>query len=133
MLPLAGAATSSVHAAIYLQDSGRNVAWTQDDSSLCIGVEVADEVRGKDVNLEVHPKRMKLDIQDKPVLQGSFPAAVVPDGCFFSMETADKSKMCVITIEKRDVPGARWVELFEEEALDTSITDKVRSAVTSRW
>jgi CS domain len=102
------------------------VAWTQDESSLCIGVEVSDGVKGKDVKLEVHPKRMRLDILGKPVLEGGFPADVVPDGCFFSMETANNSRLCVITIEKKDVPSERWVELFEEEALDASITDKVR-------
>lgn len=108
-----------------MQDTGRNVAWTQDEGSLCIGVEVSEEVRGRDVNLEVHPKRMKLVVQDKTVLEGPFPADVVPDGSFFSMESADNSKLCVITIEKRQVSGDRWVELFEDEALDTTVTDKV--------
>lgn len=107
------------------------MAWTQEEGSLCIGVEVDEGVRGKDVNLEVHMKRMKLAIQEKTVLEGTFPADVVPDGSFFSMENADNSKLCVITIEKREVSGERWVELFEDEALDVSITDHVRSTV--RW
>lgn len=115
-----------------MQDTGRNVAWTQDEGSLCIGVEVADDVRGKDVNLEVHPRRMKLEIQQKLVIEGPFPAAVKPDGSFFSMETADKSKLCLITLEKQEVSADRWVELFEDEELDTSITDKVCSAEDPR-
>lgn len=119
-----------LHSAAHLQDAGRNVAWTQDEGSLCIGVQVSDGVKGKDVNLEVHPTRMKLEVQDQHVLEGSFPAAVVPDGCFFAMETADNARMCVITLEKRDASGERWVELFEEEALDASITDQASSVTT---
>jgi hypothetical protein len=108
-----------------LQDE-RNVAWTQDESSLCIGLEVDDAVKGRDVKLEVHPKRMKLDIQGQTVLEGTFPADVKPDGCFFAMEMAENSKMCVITLEKRDPNNQRWTEVFEDDALDTRITDKVR-------
>lgn len=123
---LTALSTSLMFSSICVQDAGRNVAWTQDEGSLCIGVEVSEEVRGRDVNLEVHPTRMKLAVQDKTVLEGPFPADVVPDGSFFSMESADNSKLCVITIEKKQVSGERWDELFEDEAPDATITDQVR-------
>jgi hypothetical protein len=104
---------------------GCNVAWTQDEDSVTVGVQVNDDTKGKEVNFVVHPKRMKLDVQGTTLLEGAFPNPVNPDGSFFTIEEKNGQKMCVLTLEKKEITGTNWLEFFADEAVDTTITDKV--------
>jgi hypothetical protein len=53
------------------QAEGVKVSWKQTTDEVLIIVPIADGVRGKEVACEVHPKRLKLQVQGKPVLEGS--------------------------------------------------------------
>jgi hypothetical protein len=99
--------------------------WTQDTDTVTVAVMIGDEIRGKDVNLTVHPSRMILTFKGEPVLEGTFPSKVVPDGSFFQIEERNGSRSCVLTLEKKEMGFESWSGFFAEDALDKTITHKV--------
>jgi hypothetical protein len=114
---------------VVFQGRGVDAVWTQDTSTVTVGVVISDNIRGKDVDLIVHPGRMKLTLGDKTALEGTFDDRVVPDGSFFSIESKRDKRMCVITLEKKEIGHESWMGFFEEDQLDTSVTCKVRACV----
>jgi hypothetical protein len=99
--------------------------WSQDTDNVNVGVVVSEEVSGKDIDLEVHPRRMRLTVKGAVALEGDFAEKVVPDGSFFGIEAKDGKRMCLITLEKKQMGHGSWESFFEEEQLDTEITHKV--------
>jgi hypothetical protein len=53
-----------------VQAEGVPVSWSQSTDEVQIKVPVDDSVRGKDVDFEVHPTRLRLAVQGKTLLQG---------------------------------------------------------------
>lgn len=52
------------------QENNCEAVWTEDSHSVTVGVVVDEEVRGKQVELEVRPSWMVLTIRGSVVLQG---------------------------------------------------------------
>ena len=100
--------------------------WHQDTTTLTVGVEIGADVRGRDIDFEVHPSRMRLSTSGEIALEGDFPEKVDPVGSFFNIEERDDKRMCVITLEKKTMGHESWKEFFAEDAVDTTITTKVR-------
>ena len=109
-----------------VQGNNVDAAWTQDTSTVSVGVVMPEGVRGKEVDLEVHPSRMRLAIRGDMALEGNFPEKVVPDNSFFSIEERDSKRMCQITLEKKEIGHMSWSEFFAEDVPDNSVTHKVR-------
>jgi hypothetical protein len=47
------------------------VSWTQNTDEVLIKVPVATSVRGRDVQFEVHPTRLRLEVDGRCLLQGN--------------------------------------------------------------
>lgn len=101
--------------------------WTEDSNNVTVGVFVNEDVRGKQVTLDVHPTRMALAIQGAVVLEGEFPSGheAIPDGSFFEMEEKDGKRMALVTLEKKN-ESSQWLEFFSEDQIDLAITKKAR-------
>jgi hypothetical protein len=110
---------------LLMQATGVEAVWTQDTDNVNIGVVVDENARGKDVEFEVHPTRMRLAIKGKVALEGDFVEKVVPDGSFFGMDAKDGKRMCLITLEKKQMGHKSWESFFEEDQVDTEVTHKV--------
>lgn len=121
---------STAHA---LQADGVDAVWTQDNGTVTVGVVIADDVRAKQVDLEVHPRRMKLAIQGQTALEGGFTANehVDPNGSFFELETNEKGRMCVVTLQKKEIGHDSWDSFFADESIDDSVTCKVLRCVST--
>lgn len=90
-----------------------------------------ESTRGKHIDLEVHPSRMRLSVNGEVALEGDFGRErVTPDGSFFGMEGEGEQRTCVVTLEKKDMGHKSWSEFFQEEEVDTSVTDKVRACAS---
>lgn len=102
--------------------------WLQTTDEITVGVVIADDIKGADVAFEIHPTRMRLAVRGEMVLEGDFNGgggSVVPDGSFFTLESKDDKRMCVLTLEKKDMGHESWNAFFEEEKLDATVTQKV--------
>lgn len=99
--------------------------WTEDSDNVTVGVFVDEDVRGKQVTLDVHPTRMALAIQGTMVLEGDFPSGheAIPDGSFFEMEEKDGKRVALVTLEKKTA-SSQWLEFFSEDQIDLAITNK---------
>eukprot|EP00892_Ulva_mutabilis_P006628 jgi/Ulvmu1/4337/UM002_0060.1 len=104
---------------------GCDAVWTEDSNNITVGVIVNENVRGKQVEMDVHPRRMALTIQGAPVMEGDFPSGhdVIPDGSFFEIEEQNGQRMVVVTLEKKNA-ASQWMEFFAEEQIDLAITRK---------
>ena len=54
-----------------MQAEGVNVTWEQTVDDVFVRVPVSDAIRGRDIQLEVHPKRLSLRVGGQPLLEGS--------------------------------------------------------------
>ncbi len=61
------------------QAEGARVTWSQTVDDVRLHVPVDASVRGRDVQFEVHPKRLSISISGKPVVWGSLDGAGVPN------------------------------------------------------
>lgn len=79
-----------VRARALLATATDGVSWSQTVDEVSILVPVQPETRGRDVQLDVQPKRMALRVDGKAVLEGSLADAGEVDvlGCFWTMEEA---------------------------------------------
>ena len=125
---MASCMTSQLNCNVWhcLQGSGVEADWKQSTDSISVGVIISEETRGKDIKLEVHPRRMKLTIHGDTALEGDFKEKVEPDGSFFSIEEQNDKRMCLITLDKKDMGHESWKEFFAEDAIDDSVTHKAR-------
>ncbi|KAG2496687.1 hypothetical protein HYH03_005105 [Edaphochlamys debaryana] len=104
------------------------VSWTQTADDVSVSVPVNNGVKGRDVKLEVHPKRMKLAISGVPVLEGGLEDAgeVRVDDCFWTLESApDGSRFVALTLAKKTMGYMSWEALLESDRPDTTITHRV--------
>lgn len=107
------------------QGKGVQADWTQDADSVTVGLVLTEPTEAKAIDLTVHPKRMKLSMNNLIALEGEFPDRVDPDGSFFTIEEKHGERTCIITLEKKQAGPMNWSEFFAEEAADTSITHQV--------
>lgn len=98
-----------------------------------IRVPVAPGVRGKDVQLEVHPKRLRLAVQGQDVLHGSLVDAgeVRVDDCFWTMEEEEggagpeaRQRYVAVTLAKRAMGYESWDALLEDDKPDRTVTHR---------
>ncbi|KAG2429099.1 hypothetical protein HYH02_014137 [Chlamydomonas schloesseri] len=110
-----------------LLPDGRPVSWSQTADEVSLAVPVADGVKGRDVKLEVHPKRLRLTVGGKAVLEGGLEDAgeVAVDDCFWTMETDGSGRYVAVTLSKRTMGYMSWEALLESDRPDTSITSRV--------
>jgi cyclophilin family peptidyl-prolyl cis-trans isomerase len=96
-----------------------------------VRVPVGPDVRGRDVQLEVHPTRLSLRVQGKPLLEGPVEgaggagagAAIDVDGCFFTVEAeGDAGRHVLLTLAKRTPGYMSWPELLEADKADDTVT-----------
>mmetsp|Transcript_46993 Transcript_46993/g.119879 ORF Transcript_46993/g.119879 Transcript_46993/m.119879 type:complete len:486 (-) Transcript_46993:396-1853(-) len=108
---------------------GFKPTWSQSTNEVLIKLPIPEEVRGGDVALEVHPKRLSLAVRGEPALAGFFDektkeAMVDPDGCFWSIETDGESgRVVVVTLEKKEIGHESWEALIEGDTADTAFTN----------
>jgi len=55
-----------------VQKQGLAVAWKQGPDEILVRVPIAEGIRGKDVQWEVHPARLRLAVKDEVLLEGDF-------------------------------------------------------------
>jgi CS domain len=108
-----------------VQGKGVEATWTQDTTTVHVGVAIDEGTRGRDINLEVHPRRMVLKINGQTALEGDFDDKVEPDNSFFSIEEKDDKRLCLVTLDKKEMGHNSWKEFFAEDAIDDSITHEV--------
>ena len=58
--------------AVHLQKPGSQVSWTQSVDEVDILVTVPQDVRGQDIEWEVHPRRLELKAGGDVLLEGDF-------------------------------------------------------------
>ena len=90
-----------------------------------IMVPVDQETRGKDIKVEIKPKRMSLVKSGVTLLEGSLAEGVVADNSFWSIETSSNgSKTVQITLAKKEMGYGSWSDLLESERVDPVVTDR---------
>jgi cyclophilin family peptidyl-prolyl cis-trans isomerase len=102
-----------------------------------VRVPVGADVRGRDVDLEVHPTRLSLRVGGKVVLDGPVEGAAAAggggggsgpaidvDGCFFTLEDGDggAGRQVLVTLAKRTPGYMSWPELLEADKADDTVT-----------
>eukprot|EP01023_Acetabularia_acetabulum_P013023 TRINITY_DN1617_c0_g1_i1.p1 TRINITY_DN1617_c0_g1~~TRINITY_DN1617_c0_g1_i1.p1 ORF type:complete len:345 (+),score=64.07 TRINITY_DN1617_c0_g1_i1:159-1193(+) len=107
--------------------SGLEVVWGQDTDEVFIGVPVDMDVRKRDIDFEIHPKRLKLSIKGEMMLEGSLHdvGSIKHDDCFWVVEERDGLRMVVVYLFKAQMGHENWENLLETEQPDTTITSKV--------
>lgn len=81
------------------------------------------------MGLEVHPKRLVLQINGKEALAGYFAEEstepmVQPDGCFWNIETDDDGVRAIqVVLEKKEIGHESWEALIEGDGPDTTFTN----------
>ncbi|PNW76980.1 hypothetical protein CHLRE_10g417500v5 [Chlamydomonas reinhardtii] len=113
--------------------AGRSVSWSQTADEVSLTVPVSEGVKGRDVKLEVHPKRLRLSVGGKAVLEGGLEDAgeVAVDDCFWTMETDSAGDRYVaVTLSKRTMGYMSWEALLESDRPDTSVTSRVALKVS---
>ncbi|GLC52362.1 hypothetical protein PLESTB_000621000 [Pleodorina starrii] len=105
------------------------ITWSQTSDEVQVVVPVAEGVRGRDVALEVHPKRLRLAVGGRAVLSGSLEDAgeVRVDDCFWTLESrpSDGSRYVALTLSKKTQGYMSWEALLESDRPDTSYTHRV--------
>ncbi|MEW5301586.1 MAG: hypothetical protein WDW36_004437 [Sanguina aurantia] len=103
--------------------------WSQSTDEVFIQVPVASSTKGRDVKLEVHPKRLQLRVEGATVLEGSLVdcGEIVVDDCFWTMESGsdDSPQRVLITLCKKEMGYQSWTTLLEEDVPDMAITHRV--------
>ena len=112
------------------QGKDLDATWTQDSTTVTLIFPIDANTRGRDINLEVHPGRMRLTAHENVVMEGDFPERMNPDRSFFTIEEEGDMRMCMVSIEKKEMGHATLAELFTEDAVDTTVTHKVRRSAT---
>lgn len=54
------------------QGSGFKATWSQTTDEVHIRLPISDDVRGGDIEFEVHPKRLRLEVAGEAALAGYF-------------------------------------------------------------
>ncbi|GFR41782.1 hypothetical protein Agub_g2544 [Astrephomene gubernaculifera] len=121
----------------------RRVKWSQTADEVSVVVPVPADVRGRDVKLEVHPKRLRLAVSGQAVLEGSLEDAgeVRVDDCFWTLEAEDPSssassaaspaatsgpqRFIVVTLSKAAMGYMSWEALLESDRPDLTVTHRV--------
>eukprot|EP01024_Parvocaulis_polyphysoides_P065253 TRINITY_DN7607_c1_g2_i1.p1 TRINITY_DN7607_c1_g2~~TRINITY_DN7607_c1_g2_i1.p1 ORF type:complete len:356 (+),score=45.45 TRINITY_DN7607_c1_g2_i1:25-1068(+) len=107
--------------------AGLEVVWGQDTDEVFIGVPVDLNVHKRDIYFEIHPKRLKLYVNNEMMLEGNLDDAgsIRKDDCFWVVEERDGIRMIVIYLIKAQMGHLNWEQLLESELPDTTITSKV--------
>jgi len=120
----------------------RHVRWKNTNDGVEVRVAVPKSTSGSQVKLEVHPKRLRMDVVGKgTVLEGTLPTPVEVDECFWILEDLDEGtneerggrrigsdedtlQDVVLTLTPKD--GNPWKVLMEmEKQSDLQVTQKV--------
>ncbi|GLI64268.1 hypothetical protein VaNZ11_007483 [Volvox africanus] len=114
------------------------IRWSQTTDEVQVEVPVAEGVRGRDVTLEVHPRRLRLAVRGQPVLSGSLADAgeVMVDDCFWTLETrpsdgagteaaAAAARYVALTLVKKTSGYMSWEALLDSDRPDTTTTHRV--------
>lgn len=103
-----------------------SITWEQNTDDVIINVPVAEDVKGRDIDFEVHPKRLSLKIKGETVLQGDLSdvGAINLNECFWTIED-EGGRHVAINLAKKEMGYMNWAGLLEEEVADESITNKV--------
>jgi len=119
------------------------VTWDQSADEVFVRVPLAPDVRGRDVDLKVHPTRVCLRVLGEAVLEGPVEGAggsgggsggaaaagagepaINVDGCFFTVEDDAKhgGRHVLLTLAKRTPGYMSWPELLESDRADDTVT-----------
>lgn len=105
----------------------KSVAWHQNTDEVFIQVPVDSDIRGKDISLEIKPKRLKLALKSSGdvLLEGTM-ADVAVDDSFWTLETdaSTGSKHVSITLAKKTMGYASWENILESEKVEAVVTDR---------
>ncbi|GIL57128.1 hypothetical protein Vafri_12342 [Volvox africanus] len=109
------------------------IRWSQTTDEVQVEVPVAEGVRGRDVTLEVHPRRLRLAVRGQSVLSGSLADAgeVTVDDCFWTLETRPgpspeaAARYVALTLVKKTSGYMSWEALLESDRPDTTTTHRV--------
>ncbi|KAL6753327.1 cyclophilin-like domain-containing protein [Haematococcus lacustris] len=117
--------------ALLKQASGLAVSWRQTVDNVLIDVPVDPQVRGRDLNFELHPRRLALSLHGEPLLAGSLEdcGAINLDDSFWTLEEGPgpegtTRKWVAISLGKRTSGYNSWDTLLESERMDTRVTDR---------
>ena len=130
-----------------IQAPESQVQWTQDTEEVSVEIHVAKSVSKKSVELEVHPRRLDLSIDGTSILSGTLDKEVDVDGrraatrpaltprifllgSYWFMDASketDESKCLTVVLVKNVVGHESFEHLLEEDIIDTTITQRVRS------
>jgi cyclophilin family peptidyl-prolyl cis-trans isomerase len=96
------------------EKAGLAVAWKQGPDEILVRVPIGADVRGKDVQWEVHPARLRLAVNDEVLLEGDFGGHRVElDGCFWCIEEDSDQRFVEINIEK--AAQEEWLQILESD------------------
>lgn len=104
------------------------VSWDQSADEVFVRVPVGPDVRGRDVDLEVHPTRLSLRVRGEAALDGPVEGAgaaapaIDVDGCFFTLEDGKEGRHVLVTLAKRTPGYMSWPELLEADKADDTVT-----------
>lgn len=113
--------------ALLKEADGTKATWSQTPDDVLIKVPVDPSTRGRDLKFEVHPKRLSLKLNGKPLLEGSLKDAgeIVCDDSFWTLESDDThGKYVAITLAKKNMGYNSWDKLLESESVEAEITDR---------
>ena len=95
---------------------------------MSIQVPIENETRGRDLSISIKPDGLDVDLQGKPLLNGTFETQIDPDFSFWTIEELDdEKKVLQICLEKKE-DYLEWEYLFEEDLpppADEEVTNKV--------
>mmetsp|Transcript_2019 Transcript_2019/g.12917 ORF Transcript_2019/g.12917 Transcript_2019/m.12917 type:complete len:304 (+) Transcript_2019:2655-3566(+) len=98
----------------------RHVRWKNTNDGVEVRVAVPKTTSRSHVKLEVHPKRLRMDVRGSgTILEGTFPTPVEVDECFWILEESDEDANESRSIEK---DGGTATERVQEMNQDVVVT-----------
>ena len=77
--------------------------FSQTLQDITINVFIPSHIKGKDLNVEYSPKKLKVQIKgQEPIIDGELPEKIVAEETVWTIDTVDGEKVCSITFDKAD-------------------------------
>ncbi|GAX82175.1 hypothetical protein CEUSTIGMA_g9603.t1 [Chlamydomonas eustigma] len=105
-----------------------SASWTQSTDEVFIKIPVSPDTRGRDITLEIHPKRLCVMKDGKALIEGSLAdvGQIKVDDCFWTLEPDEVGGRHIsLTLAKKSMGYESWESLFESELIAAEVTDKV--------
>ncbi|GMH38786.1 hypothetical protein BSKO_06670 [Bryopsis sp. KO-2023] len=118
--------SKAVQSLLKPSDSSK-ASWWQNPEEVYIRLRVDDSIRGKDIDFELHPTRLRLSAREETLLEGYYDDAgeVDIDGSFWEIEEEDGEKSVLITLLKQTMGHMSFEDLFEMDRVNTTFTNWV--------